>query len=166
MINLRNLEFLAYEFRKALELVVDERLYGRLTIFRSFPNGCCRYTSDLLAEYLMSKGIPKECIQMIECETIEEGYTHCWLIVKNTFYVDISADQFNRKAYFEKYEPIPSCCVVPCETNYLYECFDCRKMQYLDNVGIDSYNGDIPMKLQIVYDEVVQRIENNTEEER
>lgn len=163
MIDIRKLESLAYEFRKALELVVDEGLYGRLTNFRYFPRECCRYTSDLMAEYLMSKGIPKRNIKMIECKTIKEGYTHCWLLVNDAFYVDISADQFNGQAYFKKYEPIPNCCVVPCKTNYFYECFDSREMHYIDNVGINSYGGDVPMKLQVIYDAVVQKIERNTE---
>ena len=164
MINVEYLEAIAFEFRKALEFVVDERQYGQLTIFRYFPMGCCQYTSDLLAEYMMSKGIPEECIRMVECETMYEGYTHCWLLIDNTYYVDISADQFNGKVYFEKYEPIPSCCVMPYETKYFYESFDCRKMQYLYNVGIGSYGGDIPIKLQTVYDAVVKKIERNMKE--
>lgn len=166
MITIEYLEFIAFEFRKVLESVVDEKKYDRLTIFRDFPTECCRYTSDLLAEYMMSKGISRECICMVEGKTMGEGYTHCWLLINNTYYVDISADQFNGKGYFKKYDPIPSCCVIPRETKYFYECFDCRKLQYLYDIGIDSYSGDIPIKLQVVYDAVVKKIERNTKGEK
>ena len=91
--------------------MVDRKQYGQLTVFASFPDGCCRYASDLLAEDMMSKGIIRERIRMIECTTMEEEYTHCWLTVDNTYFVDISADQFNKKAYFKKYKPIPECYV-------------------------------------------------------
>ena len=110
---------LACEFRSALEIVVNEKQYGRLKIFGSFPNECCRYTSDLLAEYLVNNDIARKRIQMVESETLEEEYTHCWLMIDSTLFVDITADQFNKSPYFRKYAPIPACCVVPLDT-YLY----------------------------------------------
>lgn len=154
------LKEIAYEFRKALEIVVEKGLYGRLTVFRSFPRGCCRYASDLLAEYLMNNGIENKRIQMVEGELNECGYTHCWLVVDNAVYVDITADQFEDKPYFQEYEPIPSCYVVSCEGRSIHELFDNDKEKYLYKVGIDSYNEDISMKLHMVYDAVIQQIEN------
>lgn len=41
---------LASEFRRALETVAAKGEYGRLSLFAHFPDGCCTYTSDLLAE--------------------------------------------------------------------------------------------------------------------
>ena len=165
MKNIDYLKILAFEFRKGLDFVVKNKRYGRLTILENFPNGCCRYASDLLAEYFMSKGISRRRIRVIECETMKEKYTHCWLLIDNVYFVDISADQFNGKSYFKKYEPIPSCYVTHRDKKYLYECFNCNKMKYLADVGINFYGGDIPMKLQIVYDEVVQSIERNSKEQ-
>ena len=150
---------LVYEFRKALEIIVDKKMYGRLYLFESFPKGCCGYTSDLLATYLIDSGISRERIQLLNSETKEEKYTHSWLMIDNRFFVDITADQFNGKTYFKKYEPIPSCCIVPCNT-YLYECFDKEKMEYTSCIGIDSYSGDIPPKLREIYDLVIRQIQN------
>ena len=153
------LKRLAYEFYEGLDFVSRKKQYGRLTVFGGFPNGCCRYASDLLAEYMIDNGIARERIQMVEGETKEKGYTHCWLMIDDTFYVDITAGQFNGKSYFKEYQPIESSCVVPKDT-YLYECFDNKKMQYIRNVGINSYSYDTPFKLKVIYEAVIQYHKN------
>ena len=149
---------LAYEFREALNSVVNDRKYGRLRIFRHFPHGCCRYASDLLAEYLVEYGISQERIKMVEAETNKGAYTHCWLMVDDDLYIDITADQFIGKSFFRKYEPIPCYYVAQCDKADLYKCFDISKMQFLQNIGIDSYSGDIQVKLRIVYTAALQHI--------
>ena len=149
---------LSYKFRKALEYVSKNRLYGRLTLFEGFPNGCCRYTSDLLASFLIDNGISVERIQSVEGETKRYGYTHCWLMIDETVYIDITADQFNGEMYFKKYEPIPKCVFTPRDT-YFYECFDQTKTQFSRDVGINTYSGDISAKLEAVYAETVKKID-------
>lgn len=158
MISRELIEKFAYEFREALEEVVEKNLYGRLTIFEKFPEECCRYASDLFAEYIMQQGMPREYIQMIQGESFREGYTHCWLLICNCLVVDITADQFNGESYFKEYEPIPSCYVAPCDMKSIHDCFVNSKMERIYNVGIDSYSSDIPVKLKIVYDAVLEQI--------
>jgi len=48
---------------------------------------------------------------------------------------------------------------VPCDTEYFYECFDCYKKQCLYDVGIDTYERDVSIKLQEIYNAVVRKIE-------
>lgn len=151
---------LAFEFRCALDIVVRQRKYGRLTIFANFPNGCCRYTSDLLAEYLIEMGIKRERIQMISGEANYGSYSHVWLMIDDLYFVDITADQFSNKQYFNKYSPISACCVMPKGT-YFYEQFANQKIQSTYNVGIRTYSGDTPERLQVVYNAVVEQILNN-----
>ena len=161
-----DIEFLkeiVFEFREALEKVVYKRLYGRLIIFGSFPSGCCRYTSDLLAEYIMQHGIPMEDIQMIEGESHKKGYTHCWLLIDNFLTVDITADQFSGINYFKKYEPISRCYVAPCDMPSVHECFNNFKMQKIYEVGIETYGGDISNKLKDVYNAVLEQIDANSQ---
>ena len=153
------IEDLASEFQSALKYVSKKGLYGSLTLFQSFPNGCCTYASDLLAEYLMYNGIDRERIQLVNSESNSMGYTHCWLMIDEILFVDITADQFNGKPYFQQYEPIPQCCIVQ-QGTYLFECFTNRKIRFSRSFGISSYGGDIPSKLQVVYDAAVQVIEN------
>ena len=156
-----NLNEFAREFRNALDCVVKKGWYGRLTLFECFPKGCCRYASDLLAEYFVEKGIEIDRVRMVEGESAERGYTHCWLIVDNEVYVDITADQFNEKSYFQKYKPIPSYYVVPCRDRSIYELFDNEKKRYLHRIGIDSYDGDISRKLHEVYEVAIQLLDKN-----
>lgn len=157
-----NLRKLACDFRKALEDVSDKNLYGRLSIFRRFPNGCCTYASDLLAQYLIDNGIPAESIQTITSETYKERYTHCWVMIDERIFMDITADQFNGKAYFMKYSPIPDCCIVPRNTGF-YKLFHNRTTEYSRNVGLDAYGDDISEKLKTVYSAAIQQIEGKAQ---
>lgn len=155
---------LACEFRQALEVVSRKNLYGRLSLFRDFPNECCTFTSDLLATYLVENGVQENRIQILNSETKKHQYTHCWLMVDNSMFVDITADQFKNKPYFQKYEPISSCCIVPAGT-YLYELFDKNKTNYSSFFGINSYDGSVSSELKVVYDAAIQQIEQAHKED-
>ena len=148
---------LSSKFRRALELVVEKGEYGRLTLFASFPKGCCTYTSDLLAEYLIENGIQRERIQVLNGRA-NKGYdTHCWLMIDDMYYLDITGDQFSNKPNYKKYSPIPDCCFVPKETDF-FERFINKNLNSSCNVGINTYSGDASFKLQDVYNATVARI--------
>ena len=151
---------LASEFRHALEIVVTKREYGRLSLFAHFPKGCCTYTSDLLAEYLIENGIQRERIQVLNSKASKGYDTHCWLMIDNMYYLDITGDQFSNNIYYMKYSPICDCCFVPKDT-YFFECFANKSLNASYNVGINFYNGDISEKLQIVYNATVARVNKN-----
>ena len=151
---------LASEFRRALDIVVSKGEYGRLSLFVGFPNGCCTYTSDLLAEYLIENGIQKERIQVLN-STASKGYdTHCWLMIDSMYYLDITGDQFSNKPNYKKYSLIRDCCFVQKDT-YYFECFANKSLNSSCNVGINTYSGDVSEKLKIVYDATVARVNKN-----
>lgn len=150
---------LASEFRYALEKVSNKGKYGELTIFAKFPDGCCTYTSDLLAEYLIDNGIQRERIQILNSESTRNGYTHCWLMIDNIFYLDITADQFNNKPYFKKYSPIPNCCFVPKDTHF-FELFINKNLNHSNKVGIGTYSGDNSKKLRVIYIAALEQIKS------
>lgn len=75
------------QFRHAL----DQLDWGAMPIgFHNFPSGTCGDISDILANYLRSRGI--EEIEYV-CGTFPDGKTHAWLEVYG-YIVDITADQF------------------------------------------------------------------------
>lgn len=94
---------LASKFRRALETVAAKGEYGRLSLFAHFPDGCCTYTSDLLAEYLIENGIQRERIQVLNSKASKGYDTHCWLMIDDMYYLDITGDQFSNKSYYKKY---------------------------------------------------------------
>lgn len=157
---------LAKSFRNAMEIVIEREQYGKLTLFRNFPKGCCQYTADLLAEYLLHNGIPKEQIVAVSSETLQDRYTHYWLLVYDTYFVDITADQFMGKTLFIKYASIPACLVVPRNT-YLYEMFDEQNTRYSHEIGIDTYgsNEATQNELRNIYDAIVIQIDKNKSKE-
>lgn len=81
------LHFLAKLFRRAL----DQLDWQRMPMgFHDFPLGTCGDISDILANYLQSRGI--EEIEYV-CGIFPDGKTHAWLEVFG-YIVDITADQF------------------------------------------------------------------------
>lgn len=148
---------LASEFRHALEVVASKGEYGRLSLFAGFPRGCCTFASDLLAEYLIENGIERERIQILNSQASKGYDTHCWLMIDNMYYLDITGDQFSNRSYYKKFGPIPDCCFVPKGTHF-FECFINKSLNYSPNVGIYTYSGDISLKLQVVYNATVARI--------
>lgn len=148
---------LASEFRHALKIVASKGEYGRLSIFAAFPKGCCTYSSDLLAEYLMENGIERDRIQILNSQASKGYDTHCWLMIDEMYYLDITGDQFSNKPNYKKYSPIPDCCFVPKETDF-FECFINKSLNSSYNVGINTYSGDTAFKLQVVYNATVARI--------
>ena len=151
---------LASKFRRALEMVATKREYGRLSLFASFPKGCCTYTSDLLAEYLIENGIQRDRIQVLNGRASKGFDTHCWLMIDDMYYLDITGDQFSNKPNYKKYSPIHDCCFVPRDT-YFFERFANENLNYSNNVGINTYSGDTSYKLQVVYNATVARINEN-----
>ena len=151
---------LASDFRRALKLVATKGEYGRLSLFASFPKGSCTYTSDLLAEYLIENGIQRERIQVLNSRASKGYDTHCWLMIDDMYYLDITGDQFSNKPNYKKYSPIPDCCFVPRDT-YFFERFTNENLNCSHNVGINTYSGDTSYKLQVVYTATVARINKN-----
>jgi len=151
------LERIAYEFRDALEAAIAEKSYGRLKIFTDFPNGCCQYTNDLFAEYLIDKGVLNERIYLISGET-KEKHSHYWLLVNDKYFVDITVDQFNGKGFFEKYKPIPRCCVIPINRESLYDLFDYEILGHPYNNGLATYSDYILSELRHLYDEIIIKL--------
>lgn len=151
---------LASEFRRALETVAAKGEYGRLSLFTHFPDGCCTYTSDLLAEYLIENGIQRERIQVLNSKASKGYDTHCWFMIDDMYYLDITGDQFSNKSYYKKYGPISNCCFVPKDTCF-FERFANKSLKASCNVGINTYSGDVSEKLQIVYDATVARVNKN-----
>ena len=54
---MKDIEQLATQFRKAIDAALEAGEFDNDSIYRRFPRACCGDTSDLLAQYLLDKGI-------------------------------------------------------------------------------------------------------------
>jgi hypothetical protein len=78
---------LVNRFRHAL----NKLDWGSMPIsFRRFPTATCGNISDILANYLQSKGVND--IKHV-CGVLPDGQSHAWLVV-DLYIIDITADQF------------------------------------------------------------------------
>lgn len=46
---MKNIEILARQFRKALDMAYDDNMFTNMYPFNHFPKDCCEHTCDLLA---------------------------------------------------------------------------------------------------------------------
>ena len=60
---MKEIEQFATQFRRAIDLALEAGEFDNDSIYRRFPRACCGDTSDLLAQYLLDKGIKLPCFQ-------------------------------------------------------------------------------------------------------
>lgn len=92
---------LAIEFRNVIDKAKVEGSFIKDQRFREFPHGCCGIASELLARFLLDKGVNRKLIYV--CGTyydLDEPISHAWLETDDNIVIDITGDQF-------KYYPEP-----------------------------------------------------------
>ena len=95
---------LVYNFRKAINKAKELDDLGLDFAFKRFPHGCCGDASCLLAEYLIENGIKTAYV----CGTYRGGgfenmQSHAWLLVDDSYIIDITGDQFYDNSTFMNY---------------------------------------------------------------
>ena len=101
---MKNIEQLATKFRKAIDMALEAGEFAGDSIYRRFPRACCGDTSDLLAQYLLDKGIKTEYVcGTYRGKTDGNGQSHAWLMVDKCIIIDITGDQFSGRSTFLNY---------------------------------------------------------------
>lgn len=90
---MNRIEYLATEFRHAIEDAINAGEFDDDINFRRFPRGCCGYASDLLAKYLHQYKITTWYISGVYKK---EDQQHTWLQTEDMLIIDITGDQFKR----------------------------------------------------------------------
>jgi hypothetical protein len=101
---MKNIKRLATQFREAINVAKDDRMFLREAVFREFPCGCCGIASELLAQFLLEGGIHTYYV----CGNYREGgfdnfQSHAWLVTENDIIIDITGDQFRYEPVFLNY---------------------------------------------------------------
>ena len=102
---MKYIEQLATQFRKAIDMALEAGEFDNDSIYRRFPRACCGDTSDLLAQYLLDKGIKTDYVcGMYWGKTDGNGQFHAWLMVDKCIIIDITGDQFSGRSTFLNYD--------------------------------------------------------------
>lgn len=101
-----NLKRLAENFRIAIDKAKNEGEFKNDLIFYDFPSGCCGDASDLLAEFLLRKGIQTTYVGGTFYYNNEECdlQSHAWLFTKDHTIIDITGDQFKYDSALLNYD--------------------------------------------------------------
>lgn len=98
---MNRIEYLATEFRYAIEDAINAGEFDDDINFHRFPCGCCGYASDFLAKYLYQHKITTWYISGVYPK---EGQQHTWLQTEGMLIIDITGDQFKRHRGVLHYE--------------------------------------------------------------
>lgn len=102
---------LALSFRNGIEkAIVNGDISSKTTksTMPYFPKGCCEVASDLLAQYLLEKGIHTKSVHgEYDYDDWENKYPHTWLETESGVIIDITADQFAKEEIFKVFDFMP-----------------------------------------------------------
>ena len=79
-------------FREAIDIAKKDGKFASLYPFNNFPKECCEHASDLLAQYLLEKGIKTRKVN--GGLKSDETWHHVWLLTEDDIVIDITGDQF------------------------------------------------------------------------
>lgn len=146
---------LATRFREAIDLALEAGEFDNDSIYRRFPRACCGDTSDLLAQYLLEKGIKTDYV----CGTYwgkpdENGQSHAWLMVDKHIIIDITGDQFKGRATFLNYDKS----VYVGEEDDFHRLFEVEDRDIHEHHGVKSLGGFCVPRLWDLYRKILKYI--------
>lgn len=150
-----NIKQLALQFRKAIELALENGEFDGDKMYRRFPHACCGDTSDLLAQFLLDKGIKTDYV----CGTYwgdsaENGQSHAWLIVDNHIIIDITGDQFKGVATFLNYNKS----VYVGEMDQFHRLFHVEECDVHEHHGLSALGNFCASRLWMMYRTILKYI--------
>lgn len=158
-INITEIRILAQSFRDGIERAVKNGSISSKTTKSTmsyFPKGCCEVASDLLAQYLLEKGIHTKSIHgEYDYDDWENKFPHTWLETDGGVIIDITADQFVGKKAFDTFS-LPPCYVGLNREFYSLFSEDYREdmFQGLRSCDGDFYRRNIDPLYEIILDNV------------
>lgn len=162
--NIEEIKYLSSRFRRGIEIAYEQRLF-RKPPFSDFPNACCGDAPELLAQYLLDN-VPDPNVRYLcvygtyRYDDFENFFGHSWLVIDDSYIVDITADQrqFKNKQIFPQDAIQP--CFIGTDSRFhsLFEIMpsQCREFYGLQNLGEYSYK-----RMKELYDTIIDCIDKN-----
>lgn len=133
--NIDEIRRLAHSFRNGIKnAVANGGISSRSTksTMIYFPKGCCEVASDLLAQYLLDRGIHTKSVHgEYAYDDWENKYSHTWLETGSGVIIDITAEQFVDNGIFKVLGVMP--CFVGTDRSF-YSLFS-------DNYREETFHG-------------------------
>lgn len=153
--NISEIRKLAQSFREGIEKAAESGDISSRTTKSTmpyFPRGCCEVASNLLAQYLLEKGIYTKSVHgEYDYDDWENKFPHTWLETDGGVIIDITADQFVGEKVFDAFSLLP--CYVGTDREF-YSLFneDHREEVFrgLRNCGGDFYRRNVDPLYEII----------------
>ncbi|MCR4955162.1 MAG: hypothetical protein K6A30_00565 [Lachnospiraceae bacterium] len=100
-----NLYLLTSQFRCAIEKAKLNHCFEQDLCFRRFPDDCCGEASELLAQFLLEKGVETSLVWgWYPGKNCREREAHAWLQISDGTILDITGDQFKNNPEYGDYD--------------------------------------------------------------
>ncbi|MGF2054165.1 hypothetical protein [Vagococcus fluvialis] len=149
-----DIEILVNNFRNAIEKAHSNREFNEDYSFTKFPRGCCGDTSDLLAHYLLKKGIRTFYVWgTFKNGEFEDIQSHAWLLLEDVeTIIDITGDQFKDDIIFYNYD---KSVYIGKEDNF-HKLFNVNNRNISENNGIESLGRNCQPRLIELYNTITK----------
>lgn len=153
---MEDVKILVKQFRDAIDKAKKAGEFEKDSIFSRFPRGCCGDASDLLAEFLLRKGIRTDyvCGTYYYYDEEHNSQSHAWLFSKDNVIIDITGDQFKDDSTFLNYD-IP---VYIGEEDDFHKLFDEEDRDIHIHYGIGALGGMCQYRLWDLYERIIKYI--------
>jgi len=152
---MNELKRLVYNFRRAIDAARDAGEFDNDFSFYAFPRGCCGDACDLLAQFLMERGIRTFYVCGHYYDGSFEGtQSHAWLLTDNNEIIDITGDQFNNSYIFLNYNKE----VHVGKKDSFHKLFSVSKRDVHENFGLNALGGFSQPRLNDLYKIIVSYV--------
>ena len=152
---MKDIKQIAIRFREAIDSALEAGEFDNDSIYHRFPCACCGDTSDLLAQYLLDKGIKTDYV----CGTYwdredENGQSHAWLTVGKHIIIDITGDQFSGRPTFFNYDKS----VYVSEEDDFHRLFEVEDRDVHEHHGLSALGNFCTPRLWYLYRKILKYI--------
>lgn len=161
---IKEIKYLASRFRHGIDIAHEEGMF-RKQPFLDFPNACCGDAPELLAQYLIDNDLDRN----IRCrcmygtyryDDFENIFGHSWLLVDESYIIDITADQ----RPFKDDSIFPQDAVQPCyvgTNSEFHSMFDIEPLQCREFYGLKSLGKFSYHRMKELYDVILNCIDKH-----
>ena len=146
---MKNIKYIVTQYRSAIDKALTMGELDNDFSFSLFPHGCCGDAIDLLAQYLLDKGIKTYyvCGNYYYDDPTKGAQSHAWLQTEDKTIIDITGDQFKDNSAFLNYDV--SVYVGP--EDEFHRLFKVEDRDVHQNMGLDALSSICRLRLSELY---------------
>ena len=154
---MKDINFLATQFRSAIDKALSKGEFENDFSFNHFPRGCCGDASVLLSQYLLDNAIMTYyvCGNYYFDDITANAQSHAWIWTEDKTIIDITGDQFKNNSIFLNY----AVSVYIGQKDEFHKLFKVENRRDVhENLGLDALSSICLPRLRELYQKIKKYI--------